>query len=165
MRDGTSSNEELAKLLGKAINAHNQYMKRATFGQGIDRHLFGLKIAALELGEPTPEIFDEFYDRSVGFHLSTSNVEFPLYTGGFSAMTTDGYGVCYGCDIIVRSKFLTLFHLLKMSYFFFLFCASKLFYYKLLNINAKEFNKIVCVFQLLRGVAATKPMLHFSKIL
>ena len=70
--------------------------------------MFGLKIAALEAGEPVPEIFDEFFDRATAWHLSTSNVEFPKYTGGFSASTEDG------CKLF--------FILLIFEYFIFIFC-------------------------------------------
>jgi choline O-acetyltransferase len=44
-------------------------------GQGIDNHLMGLRYAALEIGEPIPEILnDEAFKILQHFTLSTSQV-------------------------------------------------------------------------------------------
>jgi carnitine O-acetyltransferase len=89
------SDAELAALLRDAIASHNAQMARCTNGQGIDRHLMGLRIQSQLDGEPMPALFDDVFSRSTTYHLSTSQVHFPRYTGGFSAATADGYGVCY----------------------------------------------------------------------
>ena len=45
-------------------------------GEGIDRHLTGLKIAAKELGEEQPELFsDPGYTRPVYHRISSSQVK------------------------------------------------------------------------------------------
>jgi carnitine O-acetyltransferase len=95
---GTVNDIELAQLLREAIESHNAQMTRCTNGQGVDRHLMGLRLQAALNGEPLPAIFDEVYTRSTTFNLSTSQVHFPAYTGGFSAATPDGYGVCYSAQ-------------------------------------------------------------------
>ena len=69
-------------------------------GQGIDRHLLGLYIAAHLQGlDPFPAIFsDKAYKLSGGggnYRVSTSNVGYTPLFGGFAPMTADGYGVCY----------------------------------------------------------------------
>jgi hypothetical protein len=44
-------------------------------GEGVDRHLFGLRRAARELGLPVPEFFaDKGYTESTHFRLSTSSI-------------------------------------------------------------------------------------------
>ena len=69
-------------------------------GQGIDRHLLGLYIAAhLRGSEPFPTLFtDKAYKLSGGggnYKVSTSNVGYTPLFGGFAPMTPDGYGACY----------------------------------------------------------------------
>lgn len=95
---GAHSDAELAALLRDAIASHNAQMARCTNGQGIDRHLMGLRIQSQLNGEPLPALFDDIYTRSTTYHLSTSQVHFPAYTGGFSAATADGLGVCYSAQ-------------------------------------------------------------------
>lgn len=90
---------DAAQLLMAAVEAHNRQMMQCTNGQGIDRHMFGLRILAAANGLDEPAVFaDECFKRASTFKLSTSQVHFPLYTGGFSAVTTDGYGVCYSAQ-------------------------------------------------------------------
>ena len=80
-----------------ALKAHNAYARSAAQGQGVDRHLQGLKMAALELGQPLPAIFsDPGYLRSSRMRLSTSQISsrhssFCCY----GPLQTDGYGCSY----------------------------------------------------------------------
>ena len=58
-----------------ALKAHSDYAKMTTQGLGVDRHLFGLMIAANENMMPPPAIFNEpAYIRSTRHRLSTSQV-------------------------------------------------------------------------------------------
>ncbi len=43
MLDAEKKNEERMALFKKAVNRHLQYAAWAANGQGVDRHLFGLK--------------------------------------------------------------------------------------------------------------------------
>ncbi len=61
--------------LRKSIDAHNQYGRMAAKGFGVDRHLLGLKLAAIDLGMPIPPLYqDPGYVRSSKMRLSTSQV-------------------------------------------------------------------------------------------
>jgi len=90
-----------AKLeaLRAACKAHADQLQRVLSGQGIDRHLLGLYIAANLRGGAIPAIFsDKAYCASGGmgnYRVSTSNVGYTPLFGGFAPMTADGYGVCY----------------------------------------------------------------------
>lgn len=78
---------------------HLSQLQRVLTGQGIDRHLLGLYIAANLRGGAIPALFsDVAYKRSGGggnYRISTSNVGYTPLCGGFAPMTPDGYGVCY----------------------------------------------------------------------
>ncbi|XP_049280996.1 carnitine O-acetyltransferase-like [Anopheles funestus] len=80
-----------------AINAHKAYVSMAIQGQGVDRHLLGLKLTAKENGLTVPELFsDQGIQRSAHMRLSTSQVAsrydaFMCY----GPLTQDGYGCCY----------------------------------------------------------------------
>ena len=72
-------------------------MKLAKDGQGIDRHLMGLKLLALEHGFVMPEFFkDPVYDTTRHWRLSTSNCggdNLVLFT--FGPVVEDGFGLGY----------------------------------------------------------------------
>jgi carnitine O-acetyltransferase len=110
------SNEEKVRLVRDAIAAHVKYTKEASAGQGIDRHLLGLKLAAREAGLPTPKLFtDPSFGKVFSFKLSTSQVRIILLSNDllyfmlcysqvpstyelvlcFGAVEPDGYGICY----------------------------------------------------------------------
>ena len=98
MDDATlAPHQRLAKLKA-ACKVHGEQMKRVLTGQGIDRHLLGLMVAAHLAGESPALFSDPAFKRSGGggnFTISTSNVGYTPLFGGFSPMTADGYGVCY----------------------------------------------------------------------
>lgn len=81
----------------RAISAHLAYMKKASRGQGVDRHLLGLR-CMLKEGEDPPALFTHpTYEESMKFRLSTSNMSPGTYLyGGFAPVVKDGYGVNYG---------------------------------------------------------------------
>ncbi|XP_062121291.1 carnitine O-acetyltransferase-like isoform X1 [Drosophila sulfurigaster albostrigata] len=106
MTGSNVSLEEKAGLLRQAVVAHQQYAKNALQGIGVDRHLLGLKLMALENNLPVPEFYSSpGYTKSMHFRVSTSQVA-TLYDAfmGYGPATDDGYASCYNPrddDIIV----------------------------------------------------------------
>lgn len=97
MCDAAVSDPEKVQLLRAAVKAHKDYSIMASSGEGIDRHLLGLKLIAREKNFPIPELYsDEGFVKSTNFRISTSQVasnakSFMCY-GPF---VDDGYGICY----------------------------------------------------------------------
>jgi len=100
MQDPSVSAEVKIDKLRKAVDYHSKVlMSEAVAGKGLDRHLLGLKILALEeeADQPLPDIFaDKAYKESATWRLSTSNMPGQTYISGFGPGTFDGFGVCYG---------------------------------------------------------------------
>jgi carnitine O-acetyltransferase len=97
MDDPSVPGTKKVELLRKAIQSHRQYIDETINGQGIDRHLLGLRLLALENGHNLPEIFqDQAFKRSTHYRLSTSQVA-SKYTSFlcFGPVVPDGYGLCY----------------------------------------------------------------------
>ncbi|EPS96518.1 hypothetical protein FOMPIDRAFT_1025351 [Fomitopsis schrenkii] len=96
MLDPSVSDEKRAALFRKAVARHLQYAAWAADGQGVDRHLFGLK-KMLKEGEPTPSIYaDEAFSKTNNWELSTSNLSSPFLDGwGYGEVVPDGYGLSY----------------------------------------------------------------------
>ena len=68
-------------LFRRACARHSQYSAWAADGQGVDRHLFGLK-KLLKEGEEMPEIYrDETYGRTSHWELSTSQLSSRFFDG------------------------------------------------------------------------------------
>ncbi|KAJ1961980.1 hypothetical protein GGI12_002936 [Dipsacomyces acuminosporus] len=85
----------------QAISSHIEYMKAAASGQGVDRHLLGLRvqIRSPEEAEKAAIFQDPAYALSTSFALSTSNVSpGELFRGGFAPVIPDGYGLNYALD-------------------------------------------------------------------
>jgi carnitine O-acetyltransferase len=87
------------KALRTACDSHLKYIVEGQKGNGIDRHLLGLRLVG-KPGSPTPKLFqDPLFARSGStgsFILSTSNNSYisrPF--GGMFGGFGDGYGVCY----------------------------------------------------------------------
>ncbi|EJD49075.1 acyltransferase ChoActase/COT/CPT [Auricularia subglabra TFB-10046 SS5] len=89
--------------LKEAITAHNSYTKSAIQGQGIDRHLLGLRLL-MEEGERAEPFEDELFWRSQDWRLSTSGLTSgERFMGtGFGSPTHNGYGIPYllGPDLL-----------------------------------------------------------------
>ncbi|KAA1469045.1 carnitine acetyl transferase [Dentipellis sp. KUC8613] len=87
---------ERRALFEAAAKKHVELAKAAGAGEGVDRHLLGLKLS-LEKGEPVPELFeDALVKRSSYWALSTSAVfsrHFEVY--GWGEVVPDGFGVAY----------------------------------------------------------------------
>ncbi|XP_064619179.1 carnitine O-acetyltransferase-like [Lineus longissimus] len=97
MESKTCKKQEKIDLLTKAVEKHSSLSKEAMAGEGIDRLLFGMKIAAIESGREVPEVYnDPSYKEAMRFRISTSQV--PSKHGGnvyFGPSEQDGYGMCY----------------------------------------------------------------------
>ena len=59
MTDNNATENEKYTALINAIKGHNYYARMAASGYGVDRHLTGLKKAAVENGLPIPEFFQD----------------------------------------------------------------------------------------------------------
>ncbi|KAI0333740.1 acyltransferase ChoActase/COT/CPT [Cubamyces sp. BRFM 1775] len=96
MLDPKQTDEQRAALFRKAVSRHLQYAAWAADGQGVDRHLFGLK-KCLKEGEPLPEIYkDEAFAKTSHWELSTSQLSSPYLDGwGYGEVVPDGYGLSY----------------------------------------------------------------------
>ena len=71
----------LRSLFARAVARHIQYATWAADGQGVDRHLFGLK-KLLKEGEPLPEIYkDPAFAKSSHWEVSTSQLSSPFFDG------------------------------------------------------------------------------------
>ena len=89
--------KEMLTLLKNAIEAHKNYSVRCMLGNGMDRHLLGLRLTALENGLQVPDIFKtDAYRKMMHFRVSTSQVPtrfvIPM---GFGPSAADCYGICY----------------------------------------------------------------------
>lgn len=74
MISSSSSDSEREKKFREAVRRHIQYSTWAADGQGVDRHMFGLK-KLLKEGEEVPELFkDKVNAKSGHWELSTSQL-------------------------------------------------------------------------------------------
>lgn len=82
---GHGGDKEREKLFRKAASRHIQYSAWAADGQGVDRHMFGLKkLVDSKKGEKMPEVFEEeVHSRSSHWEMSTSQL---------SSKWLDGWG-------------------------------------------------------------------------
>ncbi|GAO46045.1 hypothetical protein G7K_0288-t1 [Saitoella complicata NRRL Y-17804] len=96
MEDSNASVERKIELFRKAAATHVRLTVEASAGQGVDRHLYGLK-KVLKEGEATPAIFqDPAYSYSSHWFLSTSQLSSEYFTGyGWGEVVSDGYGIAY----------------------------------------------------------------------
>ncbi|PFH53330.1 hypothetical protein AMATHDRAFT_55212 [Amanita thiersii Skay4041] len=88
----------LKELFKKAVARHVSYSAWAANGEGVDRHLFGLKkCVKTEEGEEMPDLYkDESFAKSGSWELSTSQLSSPYIDGwGYGEVVPDGYGLSY----------------------------------------------------------------------
>ncbi|KAF4109723.1 carnitine O-acetyltransferase-like [Onychostoma macrolepis] len=97
MDDPSKHNSEKAALLEKATKVHREHTHMAIHGQGVERHMLGLKMVAIEDLTSLPEIFmDTSFAVASHFNLCTSQVGSKTdCVMCFGPMVPDGYGVCY----------------------------------------------------------------------
>lgn len=75
MCDNTISDVDKLKALKAAVLGHKNYATMAMKGEGVDRHLLGLKMIAKENGLPIPELYaDDGFVKSTHYRISTSQV-------------------------------------------------------------------------------------------
>jgi len=93
------SDTRRATLFRQAVSRHLQYAAWAADGQGVDRHLFGLK-KMLKEGESLPKIYeDPSFSKSGHWELSTSQLSSRFVDGwGYGEVVEDGYGLSYSID-------------------------------------------------------------------
>lgn len=99
MLNPEESDERRAVLFRRAVVRHLQYAAWAADGQGVDRHLFGLKKMVRD-GESVPAIYsDPTFSKTNHWELSTSQLSSKYLDGwGYGEVVTDGYGLSYSID-------------------------------------------------------------------
>ncbi|CAF3615540.1 unnamed protein product [Rotaria sordida] len=92
-----TANNTKYDLFLNAMKAHRQYTNDAINAKGIDRHLLGLRLIAMENNLPKPALFDHIsYKRAMRYTLSTSQVAAKHdCVMIFGPAADDGYGCCY----------------------------------------------------------------------
>ncbi|XP_067620798.1 carnitine O-acetyltransferase isoform X2 [Eurosta solidaginis] len=97
MLDECCDANKRVELLRTAINGHRAYTQMALQGKGVDRHLLGLKLMAIENNKPIPEFYKSpGYVKSLIFRVSTSQVATPnLGFMAYGPAVDDGYACCY----------------------------------------------------------------------
>lgn len=96
MSDGGASREQKLELMRAAFAEHGKRGKDASAGQGVDRHLLGLRLIAAEMGcSELPALYsEEIYKR--GWELSTAQLPMKLgFVNHFGAVCHEGYGIGY----------------------------------------------------------------------
>ncbi|CAL8373810.1 unnamed protein product [Boreogadus saida] len=95
--DPALSREAKLQLFREAVDVYSALTDRALRGQGLDRHLLGLKLQAIEEGLSIPKVFmDTAYGLATHWRLRTGQV--PSNTDSvmcFGPLVPDGYAVCY----------------------------------------------------------------------
>ncbi|KAL7418992.1 Carnitine O-acetyltransferase mitochondrial [Cryptotrichosporon argae] len=96
MLDAHASDADRAAKFRAACKRHAEYSAWAADGQGVDRHLFGLKKLVRD-GEDVPALFkDEAYGKSNHWELSTSQLSSDWLDGwGYGEVVPDGFGLSY----------------------------------------------------------------------
>ncbi|KAI6030704.1 acyltransferase ChoActase/COT/CPT, partial [Pisolithus orientalis] len=94
--EGPRVDENRSVLFRRAVARHLQFAAWAADGQGVDRHLLGLK-KMLREGEPIPDIHsDPAFGRTSHWELSTSQLSSKFIDGwGYGEVVPDGYGLSY----------------------------------------------------------------------
>ncbi|XP_033831113.1 carnitine O-acetyltransferase b [Periophthalmus magnuspinnatus] len=91
------SKEVKRQLFREAVDAYAALTDLALKGHGIDRHLLGLKLQAIEQGLSIPKMFmDTGYGFATHWKLRTGQV--PANTDSvicFGPLVPDGYAICY----------------------------------------------------------------------
>ncbi|CAG0882142.1 unnamed protein product [Cyprideis torosa] len=101
MEEGDAPLLRRCGLLQEAAKAHKAMMLRCEEGQGCDRHLFGLQLAAKEMGINPDDLLifqDPAWKESGGggnFLLSTSYFGDISFVGNMTPMREDGYTFFY----------------------------------------------------------------------
>ncbi|KAG0141453.1 hypothetical protein CROQUDRAFT_663784 [Cronartium quercuum f. sp. fusiforme G11] len=91
-------NEKIQKFR-IAEKAHVKYATWASNGEGVDRHLLGLRLLLKE-GEEKPKLFtDPTYTASTTWTFSTSTLPSEHFNGlGYGPVVDDGFGIAYAVN-------------------------------------------------------------------
>lgn len=91
--------ETRVKKFREAEKAHVRYANWASNGEGVDRHLLGLRLL-LKPGEEMPTLFqDETYKKSTTWTFSTSTLPSEYFNGlGYGPVVPEGYGIAYAVN-------------------------------------------------------------------
>ncbi|KAH0630510.1 hypothetical protein JD844_013586 [Phrynosoma platyrhinos] len=97
MTDDNCQAPERLSLLKQAVEVHSILTEQALNGEGIDRHLLGLKLEAIADGFRVPELFmDTSYAVASYWKLSTGQVAARTdCVMCYGPLVPDGYAVCY----------------------------------------------------------------------
>ncbi|GBP40317.1 Carnitine O-acetyltransferase [Eumeta japonica] len=97
MLNPKTSPKHRLEAMNRAINSHKDYTVNALQGFGVDRHLLGLKLIAIENNIDIPKLYlDSGYVKSAHMRISTSQVA--CKCDGFMCygpLVPDGYATCY----------------------------------------------------------------------
>jgi carnitine O-acetyltransferase len=96
MDDANIGDGAKMELLRAAFAEHAKRGKEAAAGQGVDRHLLGLKLIAADIGiSELPALFnEEIYKR--GWELSTAQLPMKVgFVNHFGPVCPEGYGIGY----------------------------------------------------------------------
>jgi carnitine O-palmitoyltransferase 1 len=105
MENPGSSREDRQKALKDAVNFHNESKIKAMAGEGIDRHLLGLRMLASMYKIKSP--FLESEAVRLGFTMATSQTPIPnCYGGGFLPIEKGGFGISYNAAADERLIFM-----------------------------------------------------------
>jgi len=106
MDDASVDDVERKKLFNAATQKHLQLARQGGNAQGVDRHMFGLKMLVRK-GEEMPSLFsDPLVARSSYWVLSTSAIyskHFLVY--GWGEVVPDGFGIAYVTGFDDRLQF------------------------------------------------------------
>jgi carnitine O-acetyltransferase len=94
-RNNNSNNDTLKVMFHKATDAHVDYIRNASKGLGIDRHLFGLQMiqAEQQQGGEVTLFKDPLFVRSKQWLVSTSTL--PTNPGFGPVVVPEGVGIAY----------------------------------------------------------------------
>ena len=86
------------QMFRKAIDSQVAFMREASEGRGIDRHMLGLRCMVKD-PEEAAVFQDPAYTKSCTYRLSSSNMSPGInFYGGFGPVVPNGYGINYAID-------------------------------------------------------------------
>ncbi|KDE09052.1 hypothetical protein MVLG_00770 [Microbotryum lychnidis-dioicae p1A1 Lamole] len=99
MENPEATNAQRVDALRKAAATHIKRAGEAADGQGVDRHLFGLR-KLLKEGEKLPALYkDPTFAQSGNWVLSTSQLASEYFEGwGYGEVVDEGYGLSYAVN-------------------------------------------------------------------
>ncbi|KAH7101487.1 acyltransferase ChoActase/COT/CPT [Auriculariales sp. MPI-PUGE-AT-0066] len=96
MEDGSTTPETRRELFAQALNRHGADARAAGNGQGVDRHIFGLKKSVEKDDTPVELFSDPLFQRGSNWVLSTSAIFSPHFeVYGWGEVVPNGFGVAY----------------------------------------------------------------------